>query len=542
VDASGDAIDVEPGAAGRNSLAIVTWTTISRVTGFVRILAISAVLGPTYLGNTFQSMNMMPSLAFELLTGSLFTSLLVPRLVRSVDQRDRRATERIAGGFLGVVMAGGLVVAVAAVLAGGLLLSVVSIGVSDPGVAEAQQRVGWLLLVMLMPQVVLYGIGGTAGAVMNAHGHFAWPAAAPVLENLGMIMTMLSVALIFGTGGTLESVTTAEIVVLGLGSTASVGLHAGVLWVGALRAGTSLVPRAGWHDPEIRQILRMLTPSLGYTGLGGLRMFAGMVVANTVAGGVVAFSAAVHFLKLPIALGARPVAVALLPRMSRLHLAHAPERFGEEVVRGFAVALFVTVPAVVLYLLLCEPLADAVSFGEMDTKHGVTLLTVALAAGALGAVGDALFVVSTYASYARKDARAPFRAMALQTTVTCTGMLGALVLTGDVMVLAVLGAAITIGNLVSAWHLGRRFMPLLPRGARALTPSLRRAAGGSLLMAGPAYFIADRLREHVPGLAAVLVAVAGGAAIYLALHRRWRSPELTFFVDGLRKPQPGGTG
>ena len=534
----GDVVGTDEGAAGRNSLAIMSWTTISRGTGFARILAISAVLGPTYLGNTFQSVNLIPYLAFELLTGSLFASLLVPRLVRSVDERDRRTTARIAGGFLGVVVAGGLAISVVAVLAGGLLLSLVSAGVSDPGVADEQQRVGWLLLALLMPQVVLYGVGGTAGAVMNAHGRFAWPAAAPVLENAGIIATMLTFAVVFGTGGSLASVGTAEIMLLGLGTTAAVGLHAGLLWIGALRCGTPLRPRAGWRDPDVRSILRMLIPSLGYTGLGGLRLFASVIVANTVAGGVVAYMAALHFTKLPIALGARPVAVALLPGMSRLHVARSPERFGEEVVRGFGVAFFVTVPAALLYLLLCEPLAAAISFGEMDTPNGVTLLAVSLAAGALGAIAEAILVAGTYASYARKDARAPFRASVVQTVVTLVALLGVLLVSGDAMVLLVLGAAVTLGNIVSAWYLGRRFTPLLPRGAGALLPSLRRAIGGSLVMAGPAYLITNALADRISGLAGVSIAVLVGAAIYLALQRRWRSPELAFFLDGLRKPRP----
>ena len=37
----------------KNSLAGAGWTAVSRVTGFGRVVMIAAVLGPTYIGNTY---------------------------------------------------------------------------------------------------------------------------------------------------------------------------------------------------------------------------------------------------------------------------------------------------------------------------------------------------------------------------------------------------------------------------------------------------------------------------------------------------------
>jgi peptidoglycan biosynthesis protein MviN/MurJ (putative lipid II flippase) len=63
--------------AVRNSLAVAFWVVVCRVSGVVRVAMTAAVLGATYLGNTFQAMNMLPNLAFEFLAGTLFGSLLV---------------------------------------------------------------------------------------------------------------------------------------------------------------------------------------------------------------------------------------------------------------------------------------------------------------------------------------------------------------------------------------------------------------------------------------------------------------------------------
>src|SRR5207248_8723378 len=48
----------------RSTLTITGWNAVSRVTGFVRALAVGAALGATLLGNTYQSSYLGSSLPF----------------------------------------------------------------------------------------------------------------------------------------------------------------------------------------------------------------------------------------------------------------------------------------------------------------------------------------------------------------------------------------------------------------------------------------------------------------------------------------------
>ena len=88
----GDAL--VPGVAG-GSLSVAAWTAVSRVTGFIRLAIVGAVLGPTYLANTFQAINQFPELVYAALTGTVFTMLLVP-----VPPRARRAAFELAQSSL----------------------------------------------------------------------------------------------------------------------------------------------------------------------------------------------------------------------------------------------------------------------------------------------------------------------------------------------------------------------------------------------------------------------------------------------------------
>jgi len=519
-----------------NSLAVAGWTSVSRVTGFGRVAVTAAVLGPTYLGNIYQATNVVPNYLYSALTGPLFATLLVPPLVRHIDARDRRAEEDLVGAFLGLAVLVFTAVAILVLAAGPLLLRLLTLGVEDPAVGAAQRRVGWLLLLMLLPQVVLYAIAFTAEAVMNAHGRFALAAAAPAVENLGIMATLVAVAVLFGTDTPVQDVSMRQLWLLGLGTTAGVGLHAVTQCWGARRVGVRLIPRMGWRNPEVQAIIRRAVPSLGYSGLNALRGFGPLVVANRVPGGVVAFDLARHFALLPVALGARPIAVALLPRLSRLYHRGRLQDFRDELVRGVSLMLFVAVPAAVAYVALARPLASAISLGEMASGAGVALIAAAIGALGPSVVGEGGFFIATHSSYARHDARSPLYAMLIRTGVVAVGMLVASLLTNGIAVLVALGLFTSAADLAAACHLGNRLGRDLPRTGERFAPSLLRALVASLLMAGPAFLVATHLPGHLDSRwgeqIGLVAAILTGVVIFVGIQWLWRSPELSTLLSG----------
>ncbi|HYU66837.1 MAG TPA: lipid II flippase MurJ, partial [Jatrophihabitantaceae bacterium] len=123
----------DSGTAG-DSITLAAWTLVSRATGVFKIAAIGAVLGPTFFGNAYQFTNALPNLIyFGFLAGSMFSSLLVPALVRHIDAGDREASERVVGGFLGLTLVALLAVLPLAILLGPLVLKVATLGGTASG-------------------------------------------------------------------------------------------------------------------------------------------------------------------------------------------------------------------------------------------------------------------------------------------------------------------------------------------------------------------------------------------------------------------------
>jgi putative peptidoglycan lipid II flippase len=534
-----------PTSAGvmRNSLAGSVWTVVSRLTGLGKALTIGAVLGATYLGNTYQAINALPNLVYyQLLAGSLFASLLVPPLIGHLGRDDRSGARVLVRGFLGSLLLVGVLASAILVAVGPVIMRLLTLGVTDPATAAGQRRVGWLLLIMFVPQILLYVVAGTGAAVMNAHGRFALAAAAPALESVGMIAVLVTAGILFGTGTGILEVSNQQLLLLGLGTTSAVGAHAVCQWWGARSSGLTMIPGAGWRSPEVRQVLHRIVPTLGFTGLAALQVFAVIVVASKVSGGLVAFQLALNFFYLPTAVVTWPIARALLPQLSRLHQAEDRRQFATELLRGGVVASFVTIPIAALYAGLAAPLARALAFGELSSG-GWHLTALSLASLSLGVVGETWFILGTYAFYARQDVRSPVRSMAVRVGVTLSLMAVAWLSRGP-SVLVILGLALSVGSLVGAADIGRRLREVARRGEFPLLRSLIRAVLASLVTVAVARATLWALRglpDTKPAqLAAVSVAALVGGAVFLAVQAAWHTPELGWLRSGLVRRGSGG--
>jgi len=527
----------KPASTASDSLTVAAWTVLSRVTGLARVAVVAGVLGPTYTGNTYQFTNSVPNLIYYgFLAGGLFSSLLAPALVRHIDSGDRRASERVAGGFLGVTLVTMLAVAPLAIILGPLALKAAALG-GPAAVGAAEVRVGRLLILMFIPQMFLYGVVGTATAVMNSRRRFALAAGAPAVENLGTIAVLATTAALYGTGRGLGNLPTGELLLLGFGSTGAVALHAATQWWGAKRAGVVLLPRPGWRDAEVRAVVQRAIPALGQAGLDAVQLLALLIAANRLPGGIVAFQIAWNFYTLANNLGTAPVALSLVPRLARMHLDGDVGAFRDTMIRGLALGFFVTIPAAVAFLVLAKPLAIASSFGRMDSAAAVAMVAAALAPLSLAVVGQTAFMIATYASYARQDTRSPLRSMMVQAAV-CIAVVAVSLLVRGPAVLFVLGLALAASVAAAACHLMiRMWRTLGGRGTQRLAPSLARFMVGAAIMAGPAWLTATVvsvwLGRPLGPRAGILAAAVVGATVYVAVQVMWRAPEVAWLAEGL---------
>ncbi len=390
----------------RSTAGQTVLTALSRITGFGRVVIVAAVLGTTFLGNTYQSANTIPNIVFELFAAGALQAVLVPALVGRFDQGDDEGAERLAGSVLGFSALGLALFAVGGVIAAPWIMRVLVSGVADPAVRADQVHLGTIFLLVFLPQIVVYDFGIVATAVLHARGRFALPAVAPAVNNIVVSGAYLTFWVLRDGAEPSLHLSAVEIAVLAGGTSAAVVAFCAVPVVGAWRTGFRFRANLDHRDPALRSLARQGGWAGLYLAMTQVLLAVVLVFANRPEGGVVAYQVGFTFFLLPYALFALPVLTTLFPTAARQVQADDWQAMSATVRRGVtAIALFV-LPAAAALGTLAGPLSAVALFGNVGPS-GASLTGDVITGFAPGLVGYALFYFLTRMLYAMDDTRTP---------------------------------------------------------------------------------------------------------------------------------------
>ena len=522
-----------------DSASTAIWSLVSRGSGFGRVVLVGAILGPSFVGNVFQLANQLPWIVFEVAIGALLSALLIPALISHITAGDTEATERMAGGLLGIVLvAFSLLAGLVAILAEPIA-QLFALPVTDASTKEQFVSAAVPLVLLTAPQLIGYGVAITAQSVQQAMGYFALPAAASIVENVIVIGTLIAFFFIYGTGVTLSDISGEQLLLLGGGSSVGVAAHALLQLWGVRRTGLRFRPRAGWRDPEVRQILVRAVPASGTALLNGVRLFVLLVASNTVAGGVVAIQLAINVVNFPVALASKPVAFALLPRLSAFYQDDRRVQFSDAYTRGVSLSSLMLIPAASATIALGWFAASGVAIGEMGSSEGRLLLAYALV-GITGAIlGEGLHQLATAAAYSQNDTATPLRSLVLRLGLTVLGIAVSLTTLEGASVVLGIAVSMSVADLLSATYLHWSVTSRLEAISYKLSSSLNATAITSITAFGLAGAVAFVLREaditQAQGARLAFTGVAVGLAMvaFVAMRSRF-DDELHALVKDLR--------
>ncbi|RBY92420.1 murein biosynthesis integral membrane protein MurJ [Blastococcus sp. TBT05-19] len=389
-------------AAGTMAMA----TLVSRVTGLLRTVVLAAALGVGFVADAYSTTNTLPNIVYELLLGGVLTSVIVPLLVHA-QERDADDGVAYAQRLVTVAMAGLTVMTVLAVLAAPLLTSLYGLD-EDPD----QYRLANWLARMLLVEIVFYGLGAFAQAILNSRGVFGPPAWAPVLNNVVVIATGL-VFLAASGPGSLEAATIAPGLVwlLGIGTVLGIAVQAIVLVPLLGRAGVPLRPRWGVRETGLREAGALGLWVIGYVAVSQIGVLVALRIANAAQrdGGLgsTAFQYASLLFQMPYGIIGVALLTALVPRMSRAAARSDVEGVVDDLSLGTRLSALGLLPITAALTVLGAPIG-ALVFGRGNTSFAeAEQIGVALAAGAFGLLPMAVTLLQLRVFYAMKDARTP---------------------------------------------------------------------------------------------------------------------------------------
>ena len=521
----------------RSTAVMTAGTIVSRVTGVIRLAAMVAALGiaESRLTDTYNLANTAPNILYELVLGGIVTSVFVPVFVELLEKENRDEAWRVIGGVVTVSLLALAALAIVAVIAAPVIAGFYSGRLE--GAAESEQREAiTFLLRLLLPQIVLYGIYFLLAGIINAKKRFGPPMWTPIVNNLVLIGVFIAFHQVYGEV-TLSSVTDTQLLVIGLGTTASVA-PMGLLLIPYLRRLGRFRPNLTVRHPAVRKLVRLAPFAVGFVVANQAGYIVIQWLANEQQGAYSAYISAFTFFLMPVGLFVWSITTALVPVMSE-HATH--ERWDDvrrQVATGVRATAFLMIPSALAYLVLAPLLVRVLLQHGVATAASTELVSEVLRWFVVGLVQFSIFQLLVRSFYALQDAKTPFVAncaVVLCNVALAIPMFQAWGVTG---IAAAQSVANTIGMVVLGAVLARRLNGLeLPGIAASVARiSIAALAMGVLLFGGQRLFDgATSDPSLVVQAAAVVGLTALGAVAYLGLARAVRVPELTYVVGLVRR-------
>jgi putative peptidoglycan lipid II flippase len=415
LDATGflPAITERPSAPSlaKSSSQMAIASLVSRITGFFWKIMLVWAVGTGVVNDSFNIANTMPNIFFELLLGGVLSSVVVPLLVRSQDDKDggEAYTQRML--TVGLVLL--LVGTVAAVIAAPLLTSLyIEPGdKASPGLTTAFARV-------LLPEIFFYGVFALLSAILNAKNVFGPTAWAPVMNNIVVIVTL---AVFMAMPGEITwdpaRLSDPKLLVLGIGVTLGIVVQAVLLVPPLLRSGFRFRWRWGL-DRRMREFGGLALWILGYVAVSqvGLTINTRVLTVGD-PGGVTIYSNAWLLFQLPYGVIGVSLLTAIMPRLSRNAADGDTRKVVADLSYASRISTVMLVPIAAVMTLIGEPIGVALFSGGANSTADAGRLGQALAISAFGLLPYALVMLQLRVFYAMKDARTPTLIMIVMTVV-----------------------------------------------------------------------------------------------------------------------------
>jgi putative peptidoglycan lipid II flippase len=497
-------------------------TALSRVTGLLRVAALTYALGVTgtKLADTYNLANTTPNIIYELFLGGILTAVFVPVLIEA---RERKRGDPSA--LVSVSLVALAVVSAIAAFGAPLVMRIYTFRIADPAARAAQLELATFLLRWFAPQILFYGLSGIAQALLNVRGRFGGPAFAPVLNNVIVAGTFIAFARVIGASG-LELSTGAK-TLLGAGTTAGVVVQALVL----LPSLRGLKFKLDVRDPAVTRVLRLSAFIIGYVAVNQAGLWVVLALANGARGGVTAYQVAFILLQLPHGLFAVSIVTALFPDLSRAAANQDWDAYRNSFGVGVRGVFYLLAPAAVGYGLLAEPITRVLLARGVAGVSDAVAVAAVLQAFATGLVFFSAFQLFTRCFFATGDTRTPTGINAVAVAVTTAvnvPMFAWIGVRGLGFGHAIGYATGAVGSLIL---LARRIPGGLGLG-ELVAPLARNAVIAAAM--GACVWVTAR---YTPGgdLAVVAVSVGAGAILYLAFSQVAGVEERAVLFDLVRQ-------
>ena len=515
------------------STVMATGTVVSRITGIARDIALAAALGFYLVSDAYSLGNSLPTIIYILVVGGALNAVFIPQLVRRMEKDDDG----------GNAYADRLITLTGSVLLGLSILAVVAapwiVDLYTPAdYPQSQYDLAVAFARLCLPQIFFYGAYTMLSQVLNARGTFGAPMFAPIANNVVAITTFVLFIIVAGTSAAADgALTTGQVLLLGIGTTAGVVVQAAILVPVLGRAGYRWRPRFDWKGQGLGKAAKLagwtvglvLVNQITYIVITRLAAQANVDAAasGATAAGITTYQKAHLVFMLPHSVITISIVTALLPALSRLAHEGKLKEVGEDVAGAMRLVAALVVPiAAMLFVLGSDVSVLLFGYGAATTDQAAVMGDV-VSIFMIGLVPFTLFYVLLRGFYAMEDTRTPFVVTVIFSVIMLALVLWLFAFLTDLGVTSAGGpqiAGIALGYVLAYWcgfvvlwwWLAHRLGSLQSGATVSVLLRLLTAGGVAVLVAGVTrtatldMLISDSLNTQLTSLVLIMAAVIVG--------------------------------
>jgi putative peptidoglycan lipid II flippase len=365
---------------------------VSKITGILDDLILARTIGPGPELDAYYAAFGLPDLLFTLIAGGALAAAFIPVFTGFLTREDRAGAWQLFSAVTNTAFSAAAIGSgILAIFAPWIVAETVGRGFTP----EYQQLCANLMRVILI-STMLFAISGVVMSTLQANQHFFLPALAPIMYNIGILAGVIFLAPTLGVWGPTIGVVIGSV------------LHLLIQVPGLIKYKARWTARLGWHDAQLRRVIRLMIPRI--IGLGTVQLASVITIslASTLASGsVTALNYGWRVMQLPETLIATAIATAAFPTLSEFAARGQIRQLRGTLRNTLLIILALTIPATIGLLLFGQWMVR-VLYGT--APEATLLITWAVQGYALGMIGHSMLEVTARTFYAQQDTWTPLYA------------------------------------------------------------------------------------------------------------------------------------
>ena len=369
-------------------------TFFSRIIGYLRDVVVAYYFGASYQTDAFYVAFRIPNLLRRLFAEGSITVAFIPIFTEYLDKGRSSAKEALDSIFTTLF----LVIFLISIL--GVVFSPVIVKLFAIGFDQKTFELAVELNRIMFPYILFISLAALSMGILNTLRHFFAPAFSPVLFNLVIIASIVS----------LNSVLERPIFALAIGVIIGGVLQLAINIPFLIRSNFVFNFTTKLMHPAVRSIMLLMAPQLFGLAVYNLNILVNTQYASFMPSGTITFLYfSERLIEFPLGVIAVSIATVMLPKLSSSAAEKNMDVFKSDYMYSLRMMLYILVPSLFGLIALRVPLCTVLFERGEFTSREVLMTAQAVLGYAVGLWAIGGLRVTVPAFYALKDTKTPVK-------------------------------------------------------------------------------------------------------------------------------------